>query len=78
MICAPATERRASPGDQGRKAASDVRTAQMITIKKISANSESVPAGAVSAVQPRMKNYRAKEGRPDPQSRAALLVRREP
>lgn len=31
MICAPATERPASVGDQGRKAASDVRTAQMIT-----------------------------------------------
>ncbi len=31
MICAPATPRPASAGDQGRKAASDVRTAQMIT-----------------------------------------------
>ena len=32
MICAPAAERPASAGDQGRKAASDVRTAQMITL----------------------------------------------
>ncbi len=41
MICAPAAERPASVGDQGRIAASDVRTAQMITTTTI-ANSESV------------------------------------
>ena len=41
MICAPAAERPASVGDEGRKAASDVRTAQMIT-RSVTANSESV------------------------------------
>ncbi len=34
MICAPAAARPASVGDEGRKAASDARTAQMITRSK--------------------------------------------
>ncbi len=47
MICAPATERPASAGDEGRKAASDVRTAQMITFLKSGEQTrESVGKGA--------------------------------
>ncbi len=38
MICAPAAARPASVGDQGRKAASGARTAQMITQPEQSAN----------------------------------------
>ena len=41
MICAPAAERPASVGDQGRRAESAARTAQMITLYE-QANSESV------------------------------------
>ncbi len=64
MICAPAAERPASVGDQGRKAASDVRTAQMITQLQ-QANSESVSFGfAKSAQSPRRSRVRRVCGNP--------------
>lgn len=50
MICAPAAERPTSVGDEGRKAVSDGRTAQVITTTP-NANSESAResrAGTVS------------------------------